>query len=56
MGYRPPQYQRGLKQTLSKTVDSFGYRPPQYQRGLKPIAFENGKLNKDIDHPNIKGD
>ena len=57
IGYRPPQYRRGLKlPEIFKAPAAIGYRPPQYRRGLKLTEAGRELLAKDIDHPNIEGD
>ena len=57
MGYRPPQYRRGLKHIFLMCFSFIlGYRPPQYRRGLKLNPKLKIPNNVDIDHPNIEGD
>ena len=56
MGYRPPQYRRGLKPFGGLSPFFIGYRPPQYRRGLKLTVNTVQDNMNDIDHPNIEGD
>ena len=54
MGYRLPQYRRGLKQAIQPLRSYLRYRLPQYRRGLQQLDLSYNRYLCDIDHPNIE--